>query len=197
MLQTARGIVVEKVFQPAKVSTSSRKRFSTSSRLLAQLENLFDDKSSTWLKQCLVGEPFLRRLFELVATFACWKTFRQVLELFVTLAGWKLSDERGLEPVGICLETFSTRLQPARWFHVEKVFQAAKVAISLKTHGRKGFPASWRTLELVGTLACWKTFWLEPFRRTSPRGVVVEKVFKLANVATSSRNPRWKSFPTS
>ena len=69
MLQPGRGLVVEKVFQLAKESSS-------------WLENLF-------LK--LVGKLFQRGFSELLSTLANLKPFRRrLLELVATLAGWKI-----------------------------------------------------------------------------------------------------------
>ena len=144
-LQLARGLIVEKIFQAAKVATSSRSRRRKGfqiSQCCNQLEESSLKKFSNQLRfrpawgkgfsnqletPWLIGKPFpqrvlylvatlfswrtvfLRRVLELLATFACWKPFRRVFELFGSFAGWNLFDDRVFKLVGTGWKTFSMR----------------------------------------------------------------------------------------
>ena len=184
MLQPARGIVVEKVFQPAKVSTSLRKRFSN--QLKDSLPNY---------------KPFRRRVLYLAATMFSWRTFCTTSPR----AGCKLGLLENLfDESSSCLEpllvgTFSTnessswlehwlvgkpfrrgcnqleystskrfskqlRLQLARGFIVEKIFQPAKVATSSRSRCRKGFQISqsWKQLGESWLKKCSNQLRLQP-----------------------------------
>ena len=160
MLQPARGILVEKVFQPPKVSTSLRKRFS----------NKLEDSLVIW-------KPFRQRFLHLAATLFKRRTFFTLspragcnlglLEnlfnesssfLKPWLVGTFSTNESSsrFELVGkpfrrgcnqlddSTLKRFSKqlRLQLAWKLLVEKVFQPAKVSTSWRSGHRKGFQVS-------------------------------------------------------
>ena len=153
-MQSARGHVVKKVFQPANIVTSSR----TVCRKCFQIRqgcNLLEDSSS--------------------------KSFSNKL-----------------------------RLQPARGFVVEKVFELARLTSSSRTRSRKNFPSSQCCNRSM--TCCRKGFqtsqgcnllqdslskrFSNQLKLWQARALVVEKVFQSAKVQTSSRTLRGKGFLT-
>ena len=176
--------LVGKRFQrwvPALVATwAGWKAFSTTSPQsrasvnLSWLKNHFDKESSSWLQLSLVGKPFQPGVFKLVATLAGWKTFSMksaraccnfgwlenlfndessiwlknlFLELLATLAGWK---------------TFPTTSPRSGCNHswLENLFHDESSSWLQPWLVRK--PFWWRILELLATLAGWKTFLTSP-----------------------------------
>ena len=113
-------------------------------------------------------------LFQLAKGSSSWLE-NLFLKLVETLTGWK---------------TFSKTMQPARGLHVEKVFQAAKVAISLRTHGRKGFPTSQGSNQLENSF-------VEKVPTSQGSKQLEDSSKRFSNkVATSSRTRRRKGSPT-
>ena len=177
MLQPARGILVGKVFQPAKVSTSFRKGFSN------QLED-----SLVW------GKPFRRRFLHPAATLFSRRTF----STSSPRAGCNLGLLENLfDKSSSCLEpwlvgNFSTNESSSRLELVGKPFRRGCNQLDDSTSKRFS-----KQLRLQSALRLLVKKVFQPAKVYTSSRSRRQKVFKLANVATSSRNRRWKSFPTS
>ena len=194
-LQLPWGLIVEKIFQPAKVATSLRSRRRKGfqiSQCWKQLKESSLKEFSNQLKfqpawgkgfltslrtPWLIGKPFRRRVLYLVATMFSSRTF-------ITM-----SPRAGCN-LGL----------------LENLFDESSSCLKPWLVGTFSTNESSRRLELVG----------KPFRRgcnqledsTSkmyskqlklqlPWGLIVEKIFQPAKVATSSRSRRRKGFQIS
>ena len=124
---------------------------------LGLLENLFDESSS-----CL--EPWLVGNFSTNESSSGWN-----LDWLENLFDDNATSSRTPRRTG-----FPSRLQPARRLIVEKVFQPAKVATSLRTHRQKGFPTSQGFNQLKHSS---KTF-PNQLKFQPARGLVVKKGFQ-------------------
>ena len=170
MLQPARGILVGKVFQPAKVSP-----------------NKLEDS-------LVIGKPFWQRILHLAATLFSRRTFSTLSPRAGCNPGLL---ENLFDKSSSCLEpslvgNFSTNESSSRLEFVGKPFPWGYNQLDDSTSKR--FSKQLR-LQLAWRLLVEKVF--QPAKVYTSSRSRRQKVFKLANVATSTRNRRWKSFPTS
>ena len=159
-----------------QLDESSLKKFSNQLRFRPAWGKGFTTTSrSSWL----IRKTFRRRVLYLIATLFSWRTFSTTSPR----AGCNLGLLENLfDESTSCFEpwlvgTFSTS-ESSSWLESWQV--------------GKPFRRDTNQPEDSTSKRFSKQLRLQP-----GRGVVVEKVFKLAKVATSSRNRRWKSFPTS